>query len=486
MVARMSSILWVLIAFCLIPSCQRAAFKEDIYPSPAAEIDLDSIQKRGYINALADNNSISYFIYKGQPMGYDYELLRLFADHINVRLKINVTTGIEKAIDKWNGGEGDIMAFPLTITKQRKRHIAFTRPHFNSYQVLVQRKADNWRDLTLDQIEEGMIRNPADLVGKEVHVLKNFSFINRLENLSEEIGGDILIKVDTSEVQSEALIKMVSNGQIDLTAADHAIAAVNAAYYPNIDVATVLSLPQQIAWGMRPKSPKLLEAFNTWLEQIKKEPTFMVIYNRYYKSPRTSRIRMSSEYSSFGGNKLSPYDDLIKIGADALGWDWRLLAAVIYQESRFGSDDESWAGARGLMQLMPETAERFGAVNVDDPIENLHAGVRYLQYLDNYWLKTIDDPEERTKFVLASYNAGLGHILDARELAARYGKATRVWEFNVEEMLLSKSQPEYFQDPVVKLGYCRCQETVNYVREVLNRYDQYSTHISTDFPIASQ
>lgn len=486
MPARSSSILWVLIAFGLILSCHRPGSDEHIYLPPTAEIDLDSIQKRGYINALVDNNSISYFIYKGQPMGYDYELLRLFAEHLNVRLKINVTTGIEKAIGKLNRGEGDIMAFPLTITKQRKEHVAFTRPHFNSYQVLVQRKPENWKHLTAEQIEDAMIRNPAELVGKEVHVLRNSSFIGRLENLSEEIGGDILIKVDTSEAQSEELIKMVAHGRIDLTVADHSTAAVNAAYYPNIDVSTILSLPQQIAWGIRPNSPKLQEVFNTWLEQIKKEPTFMVIYNRYYKSPRTSRIRMNSDYSSLGGNKLSPYDDLIRAGADTLGWDWRLLAAVIYQESRFGQDDESWAGARGLMQLMPETAERFGSVDIDDPVENLGAGVKYLQYLDSYWRRTISDPDERTKFVLASYNAGLGHILDARKLAAKYQKDPTVWEFNVEEMLLKKSQPEYFHDPVVKVGYCRCQETVNYVQEVLNRYDQYRAHISVEFPIAGR
>ena len=478
--------MWVWIAFCPIFSCQQPALNENIPPPPAAEIDLDSIQKRGYINALVDNNSISYFIYKGQPMGYDYELLRLFAEHLDVRLKVNVTTGIGKAIEKLNRGEGDIMAFPLTITKQRKQQVAFTKPHFNSFQVLVQRKPANWRRLTADQIEAGLIRNPVDLIDKEVHVLSNSSFIGRLENLSEEIGGDIIIRVDTTNVQSEELIKMVANGQIDLTVADHSTAAVNAAYYPNLDVGTILSLPQQIAWGVRPNTPKLLEAFNNWLEQIKKEPTFMVIYNRYYKSPRTSRIRMNSDYSSLGGNKLSPYDDLIKANAEVLNWDWRLLAAVIYQESRFGLDDESWAGARGLMQLMPETAERFGAVDVDDPAENLRAGVKYLQYLDSYWMKTIDNPDERTKFVLASYNAGLGHIMDARELAVKYGKDANVWDFNVEEMLLKKSQPQYFQDPVVRIGYCRCLETVNYVHQVLNRYDQYRAHISVDFPIAGQ
>jgi len=477
-------ILGISIAFSVIISCQRSAFNEDIYPPPAAEIDIDSIRKRGYINALVDNNSISYFIYKGEPMGYDYELLRLFARHINVDLKINVTTGIVKATGKLNRGEGDIIAFPLTVTKRQRQHLAFTNPHFNSYQVLVQRKPDNWRDLTTDQIDDALIRNPADLIGMEVHVLRQSSYIDRLENLSEEMGGDIIIKVDTADAESEELIRQVAKGGLDLTVADHAIAAVNAAYYPNIDVSTILSLPQQIAWGMRPNAPELMAVFNEWLDEIKQEPTFMVIYNRYYKSPQTSRIRMNSDYSSLGGNKLSPFDDMIREGAAILGWDWRLLAAVIYQESRFNVDDESWAGARGLMQLMPATALRFGATNVDDPVQNFNAGVKYLKYLDNYWLKTIPDANERLKFVLASYNAGLGHITDAQKLASKYRRDPSVWGGHVEEFLVKKSQPEFFQDPAVKLGYCKCVETVNYVREVLDRYDQYSVHIAATFPLA--
>lgn len=204
----------------------------------------------------------------------------------------------------------------------------------------------------------------------------------------------------------------------------------------------------------------------------------MVIYNRYYKSPRTSRLRMQSDYSSFSGNKLSPYDNLIKEGAVTLGWDWRLLAAVIYQESRFHPEDESWAGARGLMQLMPETAERFGANDLNDPRQSLRAGVKYLKYLDRYWSKTIKDPDERIKFVLASYNSGLGHILDAQKLASKYKKDPAKWKDNVGEFLLKKSIPDYYQDPVVKSGYCKCEEPVNYVSSVLDRYEEYKIHIS--------
>lgn len=485
MPVRVRQVFLLLIVFWHFSACRKAAFDTNLLPPSPVSVDLDSILRRGYISALVDNNSISYFIYKGEPMGYDYELLKLFADHLHVDLKINVTKGIGTAIDKLNKGEGDILAYPMTVTKQRKQFVSFTRPHFNSYQVLVQRKPEGWRHLTTDQIDEAVIRNATDLIGKMVHVPRNSTFIHRLENLSEEIGGDIIIKVDSADAESEDLIRQVARGTIDLTVANHAYAAVNAAYYPNLDVSTILSLPQQIAWGMRINSPQLLEAFNAWMDQIKKEPTFMVIYNRYYKSPNTSRIRRNSTYSSLGGNKLSPYDDLIREQAEVLGWDWRLLAALIYQESRFGEVDESWAGARGLMQLMPATAERFGATDPNDPVQNLRAGVRYLKYLDDYWAKRVNDPTQKQKFVLASYNAGLGHILDARNLAERFGKDTLMWDYNVEEMLTRKSQPEYFNNPVVKLGYCKCTETVAYVREVLNRYDMYAAHID-GVPVAGR
>lgn len=459
-------------------SCDKPSFNEDAFRTSTAEIDLDSIKKRGYINVIIDNNSLSYFIYKGEPMGYDYELLKLFAASIHVDLKLKISRGIGKSINKLNRGDADIMAFPLTITKERRKYIAFTRPHYNSYQVLVQRKPRNWRRLTQDQITDSLIRNPVDLIGKEIHLLRHSSFVPRLENLSEEIGGDIIIKEDTVDAETESYIKRVSSGEIDYTVADHTIAAVNAAYYPNIDVKTILSLPQQIAWGTRKNSPALLEALNTWLDLLKREPTFMVIYNRYYKSPRTYRMRMNSDYSSMGGNRLSRYDEWIKEGAKSLGWDWRLLAALIYQESRFEVDDESWAGAQGLMQLMPQTAKRFGATDANDPHQSILAGCKYLKYLDRYWTKKIENPTERIKFVLASYNAGLGHVLDAYRLAAKQEADSLHWENHVADFLLKKS--DFRQDEVVTAGFCKCEEPVNYVREVLVRYEQYKSHIPVE------
>ncbi len=456
-------------------SCEKAP-KVDLHEESQVQFDLDAIVKRGYINALVDNNSISYFIYKGHPMGYEYELLKLLADHLKVDLKIKVTSGIERAIEQLNNGEGDIIAFPLAITKALKNSVAFTHPHFNAYQVLVQRKPDNWRRLTLDQVNENLIRNPVDLIGKEIHVIAGTSHAMRLRNLSEELGGDIIIREDTVNSESESLVRKVALGEIDYTVADHTLAHVNVSYYPILDVQTVLSMPQQIAWGLRRNAPNLLETINQWLTKIKKGPTFMVIYNRYFKSPRTSLMRMNSDYSSLGGNKLSQYDILIKEGAEKLGWDWRMLASIVYQESKFKTGDESWAGAQGLMQLMPETAKRFGAKDVYDPVENIKAGVNYLRYLDRYWTQRIANEEERMKFILASYNAGLAHILDARKLAEKYGKDPQHWN-DVEFFLLKKTDPKFYKDPVSKAGYCKCEEPVNYVKDVLARYEEYKLHI---------
>jgi membrane-bound lytic murein transglycosylase F len=470
--------LCVLTVFGVCSSCYQSQ-QVKFTAAPEVQIDLDQIRKRGYINALVDNNSISYFIYKGQPMGYEYELLSLLAKHLGVDLKITVTTGVDRAIDQLNQGVGDILAFPLTVTKERTQFISFSRAHFNSYQVLVQRKPDNWRRMGIDDINNSLIRNPVDLVGKEVYVLPGTSFEKRLHHLSEEIGGDIVILKDTSIAESESLIRKVAMGEIQYTVADHMIAHVNASYYPNIDVNTPIGVAQQVAWGTRKNSPQLLNEINTWLAKIKKEPTFMVIYNRYFKSPRTSLIRMNSDYSSFGGNKLSPFDTLIKDGAKKLGWDWRLLASLIYQESHFLPQGESWAGARGLMQLMPSTAKHFGATNLDDPNQSIKAGVGYLKYLDNFWLKKIPDPVQRMKFVMASYNAGLSHIIDAHKLTQKHGKNPLIWEGNVEYFLLKKSDPKYYRDPVVSAGFCKCEEPVNYVKDVLDRYEEYRIHIAS-------
>ncbi|MGC4022731.1 MAG: transporter substrate-binding domain-containing protein [Cyclobacteriaceae bacterium] len=437
---------------------------------PLLARDLDSIRHRGYLTALLDNNSISYFIFKGRPMGYEYELLQLLSKHLKVDLKIKVISGIEEAVDKLNKGEGDIIAFPLTITKDRTRYLSFTSPFFDTYQVLVQQKNSG--------NENQLIRNPSELIGKDVYVIKGSSFKDRLENLSQEIGGEIIVHEDSADAETESLIRKVAQGQIEFTVTDQMIAQVNQLYYPTIDINTVISLPQQIAWASRKNSPLLISSINEWISRSKNNGTLKIIKEKYFESPRMSLLIASSDYSSMRSEKLSPYDEALKKGAEKLGWDWRLLASVAYQESNFDPQVKSWAGAIGLMQIMPETGELFGSHNLWDPHQNIYVSVRFLKSLDDYWKKTVPNDEERKKFVLASYNVGVNHVIDAQRLSKKYKRRADVWDNNVEFYLVQKSNPKYYRDALAGAGYCRCDGPVVYVKQVLQRYEEYKIHIA--------
>lgn len=467
------------ISLLFLTSCKKSSESADTNSQTpereeiVAELDLEAIIERGYLTAIIDNSSTGLFLYKGEPMGYEFDLLTLFCEEIGVELRLEVTPSLNEGFMKLNQGKGDILAYNLTVTKERKKRIAFTHYHNLVRQVLVQRKPDNWRDLKLHEIERSLIRNPIELIGEEVWVRHSSSYLTRMRNLSDEIGGDIIIVEDYPDVETEALIRKVAEGEIRYTVADEDVALVNASYYPNLDVKTPVSLPQQIAWGVRKNAPNLLTRLNDWIDQMRKTNDYYVIYDKYFRSTRQSRRRVNSEFFSSGDGRISPYDSLIKQGASKLNWDWRLLAAQINKESRFDPKTKSWAGAVGLMQIMPKTGARFGASNLLDPVQSIEAGSNYLVWLEDYWKPHIPDSLERVKFVLGSYNVGQGHVMDAVRLARKYEKDTAVWDDNVAFYLLQKSYSKYFNDPVVKHGYCRGIEPVNYVTDIFALYENY-------------
>lgn len=453
---------------------ERAAIEPEI-----AGYDLDSVLASGKLRAIVANSSTSYFIYKGQPMGYEYELLKILADSLGLELEIKVADDLDRLIEMLDNGEGDIVAAHLTVTSQRAQNVSFTDYHVTTRQMLVQRKPADYRRMHSSQIEKELIRNQIDLIDQEVYVRKNSSYYDRLNNLSEEIGGQINVKTVKGGVETEELIAMVAEGQISHTIADEHLAMQNARYYGNLDVKTPISFPQKIAWAVNLKSPKLLERINSWLANMKKHPAFHHIKNKYFKPTNAQLARFESDFNSESGGKISPYDDLLKRYSEKLGWDWRLLSSLVFQESRFNNTLESWAGAKGLMQLMPATARRFG-VNVDSaftPEQSVSAGTLFIEWLDRFWVKHVPDSMERVKFILASYNAGHGHVLDAWRLAEKYEKDPTKWEGHTEDFLLNMSLKKYYKDDVVENGYCRCKQPVKYVREILSRYEQYKAMI---------
>ena len=439
--------------------------------------DLAQIKDRGKIIALTDNSTTSYFIYKGAPMGYEYDLLSLLAEHLGVDLEIVVVKNMDEIIDMLITGKGDIIAANLTVTKERAEMINFTEHHILTRQVLVQRKPEGWEKMKFyEEIEKKMIRNPIDLIGKDIHVRKNSSFYTRLQALSDEIGGDINIIEAPGDQETEYLISQVAKGEIDYTVADENVAMVNQNYYPGIDVRTVISFPQKIAWGVNKDADELLTEINMWIKEIRNKNKYVAVYNKYFKNHINQKQRVESDYFSLraqGDGKISKYDHIIKSGSREIDWDWRLLASLIYQESNFDPEAESWAGAYGLMQLIPTTASVYGVDSLSTPAENVMAGIKYLAWLNDYWKDMITDKSERIKFILASYNAGLGHIIDARNLAIKYNKEPNTWDDNVAWFVLQKSREKYYNDEVVKHGYCRGEEPYNYVKEILGRFEHY-------------
>ena len=428
--------------------------------------------------ALTGYNAYSYFIYKGQPMGFDYDLVGKLADNLNLELELRIVNNIGEMFRKVNSGEGDIIAFNLTITKDRLTEADFTNSINSIKQVLVQRKPENWEKMTINKIEKQLIRDPADLIGRTIVVRSSSSYIERLHNLSNEIGGDIKIVEAELDLTTEDLIAMVASGEIDYTISDDNIADLNEANFRNIDINTSISLSQRIAWAVKKSDVDLLSSVNKWLDSIKSTVDFAVIYKKYFTNRYAFKKRVTSKYFSQTGGGISSYDDQIKKYSETIGWDWRLSSSLIYQESQFNPNAKSWAGAAGLMQLMPGTAQQFGAIDVYNPDQNVKAGFKYLGYLNNLFADSITDSTERIKFILASYNVGQGHIIDARVLTEKYGGDPDIWYDNVEYYLTMKSKPKYYNDDIVKRGYARGKETVKYVKEILERYEHYKQLIN--------
>lgn len=439
--------------------------------------DLPEIEQRGELIAITSYNPLSYFVYRGEVMGYEYELLKMLEQHLGLKVRIVLARDFEKMMDMLNSGQGDVIAYGLTVTSQRRERVAFTNALNMTRQVLVQRKPEDWRQMPLHRIERKLIRNPVDLSGKTIHVRRGSAYVHRLENLSREIGIEINIIEAAEGVVTEELIRKVSEGEIDYTVSDENIAQIKSSFYRNLDVSTPVSLPQQTAWAVRHTSPKLLEAINNWLEDARKEADFFVIYNKYFENRRAFRSRYSSPYFPKTGGSISPYDELLQKYAKIPDWDWRLLAALIYQESQFDPNARSWAGALGLMQLMPETAERVGVDNPFDPESNIAGGTGYLKWLHDYWEEYIQDASERLKFVIASYNAGHGHVQDARRLAKAHDADPDIWHGHVEKYMLKKSNPDYYNRQEVRYGYASGIEPVTYVDSILSLYTHYKQFV---------
>ena len=495
------------IGFCLLTvptftACHRTAYAELQAVDPidrrsnlpiGAPItrDLTEIKRAGTLTVLAPYNATTYFIYRGEPLGYEYELLQSFAKEQGLELKMIVVADPKSLFAVLNSGEGDIAADHLVPTPEHAADAAFTRALYRTEPVLVQQgappqQAGKGTEKALaagpaDQnpeidIRARLVTQPNQLSGKTVTLPEESPYNRTLVELSDEISGEIHV-VEMGQLQDEALAQKVARGEVQFTVMQKNLADLEEAEFKNLKVRPILSQSHSVAWAVRETSPDLMKALNAWIEEKQNGPLFDKLYKKYFIDRKNYLERLESGLLTSTTGKISPYDDLLKQNAGDLSWDWRLLASQMFQESRFKPDAHSWAGAAGLLQLMPKTAQEYGVKNCLDPADNIQGAVKFLKWLDGFWRERITDDNERMKFVLASYNAGAGHIQDAQRLTEKYGGNSQSWE-DVSYWLLQESTQQYSTDPVVKFGFCRGLEPVNYVTNILRRYDRYKQFVN--------
>ncbi len=424
-------------------------------PQHAFTDDLPGLKERRRLRMITRNNAMTYFIHRGRQVGFEYELIKEFADRHDLRLDIVIPDSHAGLLAYLNEGKGDVVAAAMTITAERRAQAAFTRP-YNEVEELVVVRAD-----------EDSIASLADLAGRTVHVRPSSSFYTTLMALADSIEGLQIAPLPDS-LETEDILASVEEGHYDITLCDSNLLDVELAYGRQLKAAFSIK-PTALGWAVRPDNPALLAALNQYVQEEKGGLFFNVIKQRYFKNKRTIAKAKDSLRVDLSG-RLSPYDELVKKYARQYGQDWRLITAQMYQESKFNPQATSWVGARGLMQIMPVTGRELGFTDLHDPEENIHAGVKYMaQLVDRFDPKIPLD--ERMRFALASYNVGYGHVLDARRLARENGWNPDQWFGHVERAMKLLAKPAYYQR--ARYGFCRGGQPVHYVSNVQSFYDAY-------------
>lgn len=410
----------------------------------------------------------SFFIYRGDTLGVDFDMARELADSLGRPMRIVVARSMPELIGMLDSGRIDLAAAPVPITSETSGLILPVGTEQLTRQVLVQRC--NPGDTT-------EIHDVTDLPGREICVLAGSKYEQRLRNLDSELGGGLQIKtLDPDSVSPEDLIDMVSRGEIGLTVLDSDIARLHGGYHANVSSEVAVSLDQRTAWAVAPGRECLAEAIDRWAAESGPHDHRLELLKQYYQLGKLDRTTFGTiDFSD--GTMSTDYDPIFRRYAPQINWDWRLLAAQAYTESRFDPKARSFAGARGLMQIMPRTGRAYGLKNPLSAEQSVKAAVSYLDDLDRMFRSRVPDPEERKKFVLAAYNAGQGHIFDAMRLAEKQGMNPQIWDENVEKAVLMLSNPKHYNDNVVKYGYLRGRETYDYVDRIMNLYELGKTAI---------
>jgi membrane-bound lytic murein transglycosylase F len=406
-----------------------------------------------------------FFILKGDTMGYDYDLICDFARSHGIALRFKVARSMPALLEMLKKKNVDVLACEVPVTAEYKSRVQHCGAVNETYQVLVQHSG------------VGLIHDVTQLIGRDVYVEKGSKYESRLRNLDNEVGGGINIHaVEGEAAVPTELIQRVSRREIPFTIVDSDIAQMNLTYYDSINIQLRVGFEQRSSWAVSKRDQWLADSINEWAASLDAQEYSKQALKHYFemnRGPKPDSIKVDTMAVTPPGG-ISPYDPVFKKYAQEIGWDWRLLAAIAFSESGFNPNATSWMGARGLMQVMPKTARSFGVNESDlgNPEVSVRVATKILKELDGI-MRSRTGAADRIKFVLASYNAGSGHVTDAIALARKFELNPRVWNENVEQAMLWKMDPEYYNDSVCSNGYCRGTEPVDYVVKVLNCYENY-------------
>lgn len=434
--------------------------------------DFHEIKNGGVLRMITYYSSNTYFLNQGIEVGFEYELLREFARENDLALEVIVVGSDENPFDLLNQGVGDVIAANYTITPERRQAASFTRPYNIVDQIVVYSMDYPYRPQTLEELSG---------TGIPISVRINSSYYFRLLDLIDE-GYDLEIDPISDGLDTEALLVQVANGNLYATVADDNMFNAANRYVEGLYAGPTIAESDTIAWAIRNNAPDLEDRMNRYLyrhfrftedrDQPRRSTFLNVLRKKYFEESRQIAEFYNPEWQYQSIGRISPYDELIKEVADSLDLDWLMLTAMIAQESRFNPQSKSWAGAVGLMQIMPQFVETSYEELYNEEI-NIRVGARiFKDHLEHY---SYLDPENQVAFALATYNVGLGHMADARRLAIDRNRNPNDWD-EVSDALLKLMQRRFYQD--ARFGFARGIEPVQYVEEIRNRHRTYEAIIA--------
>lgn len=417
--------------------------------------DLPDLKRRKLLRLITYQDPINYSLHNGKLQGFEYEMLERFAKSNRMRLEVEIADSHQEMIDMLISGRGDIVAasLPRESVTDTTQGIVHTRHYAYSTPVVIGRSLDY------------PLLDARDLEGRRVVLPATSPFHSTLQHIRDS-GIDFEIVVAPPELNTAAILFQVSRGEVDLTVIGSQQINSEFAGHLNLKSHFTISEPLPLSWVVRAGDTQLAAALNGYIEKEFRKAIYNVLQAKYYENPVPGR---NSELLS-KVNRLSPYDDIVLKYADEYDFDWRLIVAQMYQESRFNPAAVSYAGAEGLMQLIPETAKLVGIKDLYDPDSSIHGGIKYLAWLRERFEDDLP-MEDRTWFTLAAYNAGYNRVKRARWLADKMALDRNKWFDNVEKAMLALAKP--YRKNGVMTRYCRCGQTAHYIREIKTLYDNY-------------